>query len=162
MGILNIELFNEEELSNKRIRYDLLIYWFNKINDESIGKVDQLSYMDYYKKSKEQLRVEEWIEFLSDYRVSMLLDKIMLINMRSNVNELMNSEDRSVAGSQKLSATLTFLAKYFDQAMNRESVQFIYTSVPLTKEEVHAKNTKTLLIKPKKNPYNPSIPKMGE
>jgi hypothetical protein len=88
----------------------------------------------------------------------MLLDKLMLINMRSNINKLINSEDKSVAGSQKLNAALNFLSKYFDDAMNRESVRYIYTSVPLTPAEEKARDARTLLIKPKVNPHNPAVP----
>lgn len=155
MGILNKELFNEEELQNTRIRYELLIYWFNKINEDEQGIVDQLTYLDYHQKSKGTLTIEEWLEFLSDYRVSMLLDKVMLINMRSNVNKILSSDNKSVAASQKLSSALTFLSKYFDEAMGRESVVYIYTSVPLTKDEEFARNAKTLVVRPKKNPHNP-------
>lgn len=157
MGILNKDLFTEEELESKKTRFKELIYWFNKVADEHPEKVDQLTYIDFHKLSKEQLRVDEWIEFFSDYRVSMLLDKLMLINMRSNVNKLINTEDKSVAGSQKLSAALNFLGKYFEEAMNRESVKYIYTSVPLTEAEEKARDARTLFIKPKVNPYNPAI-----
>jgi len=159
MGLLNRELFNEEELKNKRMRYDLLIEHFNRINEQHAGQVDELNYLDYHRMSGEQLRIEEWLEFLSDYRVSMILDKVMLINMRSNVNKLLNSGDKSVAGSQKLSSALSFLGKYFEEAMNRESVTYIYSSVPLTKQEERSKNARTLVIEPKKNPYNPRVPK---
>ena len=158
MGILNRDLFTEEELNNPKTRYNLLIYWFNKFADEFPDKVDQKTYIDFHKYSKEQLNIDEWIEFFSDYRVSMLLDKLMLINMRSNINKLINSEDKSVAGSQKLNAALNFLSKYFDDAMNRESVRYIYTSVPLTPAEEKARDARTLLIKPKVNPHNPAVP----
>lgn len=155
MGILNKELFNEEELKNSRIRYESLIYYFNKINEEQEGMVDQLTYLDYHKLSNGTLSIEEWLEFLSDYRVSMILDKVMLINMRSNVNKILSADNKSVAASQKLSSALSFLSKYFDEAMGRESVIYIYTSVPLTKEEEYARNAKTLVVRPKKNPHNP-------
>lgn len=158
MGILNPDLFTEEELSNPKTRFNLLIHWFNKVADEKPERVDQMTYIDFHKESKEILRVEEWIEFFSDYRVSMLLDKLMLINMRSNVNKLINSSEGGVAGSQKLSAALNFLSKYFEDAMNRESVRYIYTSVPLTKAEEKARDARTLVIKPKINPHNPAVP----
>lgn len=159
MGLLNKALFSKEELESERIRYNILIYWFNKINEEDSKKVDQLNYIDYYKKSKEQLTIEEWLEFLSDYRVAAILDKVMLMNMRANVNKLLSDkEDRSVANSQRLNSSLTFLSKYFDQGMDKENVTYIYTSVPLTKDEENAKNARTLLVRPKINPHNPGIP----
>lgn len=158
MGILNKDLFTEEELNNPKTRYNSLIYYFNKFAEEFPDQIDQKTYIDFHKYSKEQLNVEEWIEFFSDYRVSMLLDKLMLINMRSIVNKLLGAEDKSVAGSQKLNAALSFLSKYFEDAMNRESVRYIYTSVPLTPQEEKAKDAKTLLVKPKINPHNPAIP----
>jgi hypothetical protein len=158
MGILNKDLFTEDELNSSKTRFNLLIYYFNKVAEEYPDKVDQMTYIEFHKYSKEQLKVEEWIEFFSDYRVSMLLDKLMLINMRSNINRLINSEDKSVAGSQKLNAALNFLGKYFEDAMNRDSVKYIYTSVPLTPAEEKSRDARTLLIKPKVNPHNPAVP----
>lgn len=156
MGILNRDLFTEEELNNPKTRYNTLIYHFNRIAEEQPQSVDQLTYIDFHKLSKEQLRIDEWIEFFSDYRVSQLLDKLMLINMRSNVNKLLGSSTANTASSQKLNAALSFMSKYFDDAMNREMVTYVYTSVPLTKQEEKAKDAKTLVVKPLKNPHNPA------
>lgn len=159
MGLINENLFSEEELEQESPNYKQLIYWFNKINDDTHGKVDELTYLEYYQRAKEQLRIEEWLEFLSDYRIAAILDKVMLMNMRSSVNKLMNdTESKSTAGAQKLTSALNFLGKYFDEAMGKENTIFIYTSIPLTKEEEFARNAKTLLIRPKINPHNPARP----
>jgi hypothetical protein len=157
MGLLNKDFFSQEELNDSVIRYEQLIYWFNKINDENQGKVDQYSYVDYHKLSKEIFRVDEWVEFLSDYRVTAIMDKIMLINMRANANKLLTSEEKSVAASQKLNMTLAFLGKYFDSNMNKETTRFIYTSVPLTEKEKQSRDAKVMVIKPTVNPTNPAI-----
>lgn len=158
MGILNKDLFTEEELNNPKIRFNSLIYYFNEVAELHPEKIDQMTYIEFHKHSKEQLKIEEWIDFFSDYRVSMLLDKLMLINMRSSVNKILSSDEKSVAASQKLTAALNFIAKYFDEAMNRESVRYIYTSIPLTSQEEKARDARTLLIKPKVNPHNPAVP----
>lgn len=159
MGLINENLFSQDELEQTEPNYKQLIYWFNKINDDTHGKVDELSYLDYYKKSNEQLKIEDWLSFLSDYRIAAILDKVMLMNMRSSVNKLMNdTESKSTAGAQKLTSALNFLGKYFDEAMGKENTIFIYTSIPLTAEEEFARNAKTLLIRPKINPHNPSRP----
>lgn len=159
MGLINDNLFSPDELAQESPNYKQLIYWFNRINDETEGKVDELTYLEYYKRAKEQLKIEDWLAFLSDYRIAAILDKVMLMNMRSSVNKLMNdTESKSTAGAQKLTSALNFLGKYFDDAMGKENTVFIYTSIPLTKEEEFARNAKTLLIRPKINPYNPSVP----
>jgi DUF438 domain-containing protein len=159
MGLINENLFSKEELEQESPNYKQLIYWFNKINDDTEGKVDELNYLDYYKQAKEQIRIEDWLSFLSDYRIAAILDKVMLMNMRSSVNKLMNdTESKSTAGAQKLTSALNFLAKYFDDAMGKENTVFIYTSVPLTKEEEFSRNAKTLLVRPKINPNNPAVP----
>lgn len=159
MGLINENLFSKEELEQEAPNYKQLIYWFNKINDDTHGKVDELTYLEYYQRAKEQLRIEEWLEFLSDYRIAAILDKVMLMNMRSSVNKLMNdTESKSTAGAQKLTSALNFLGKYFDEAMGKENTVFIYTSIPLTKEEEFARNAKTFLVRPKINPHNPTRP----
>lgn len=158
MGILRMEQFSKEELENGRIRYKELVIAFNKTHEQRPEDIDQLSYMDFYNiNKKSDLTLTEWLEFLSDHRVVLLMDKIMLMKMRSNVNKILSDFDnKSVASSQRLTSSLNFLDKHFEQAMSRETTQYIYTSVPLTEAEEKAANAKTLVIKPKENPYNPA------
>lgn len=151
---LKKDLFSEEELKEKD--YERLVYYFNLVAARSPERVDQLSYMDFYKGSKEQITVDKWMDFMADYRVSNLLDKIMLLNMRANANKIMTSEEKSVAASQKLTSVLNFIGKYFDSIVSNDSVVYVYTSTPLTEAEKAAKNAKVLTIKPKVNPYNPA------
>lgn len=149
---LRKDLFTEEELKKGA---DKLVYYFNKVAASKPDIIDQLTYMDFYKGSGEQIPVDEWLNFMSDYRVSNLLNKIMLINARANVNRLMTSDEKSVAASQKLTASLAFLGKYFDSLVTNDAVVYVYTSIPLTDSEKKAANAKSLLVKPKQNPYNP-------
>ena len=152
---LKKDLFTEEELKGDTGR---LVYFFNKIAAERPTEIDQLTYVDFFKGSKEQISIDKWLDFMSDYRVSNLLNKIMLLNARSNINRLMTSEEKSVAASQKLTSVLNFLSKYFDSIVGNDSVVYVYTSVPMTPQEEKAANSKTLLIEPTKNPYNPKRP----
>lgn len=157
MSILRMEQFSKEELEDGRIRYRDLIIAFNKTHDTHSSKIDELSYMDFYNLNKHtHLEPNEWLEFLSDHRIILVLDKIMLMKMRSNVNKILSSDDKSVAASQKLSASLNFMDKHFDSVMSRETTQYIYTSVPLTRQEEQAANARTLVIKPLENPHNPA------
>lgn len=157
MSILRMNQFSEEELNEGRINYKELIKAFNKTHDRSPDEIDQLTYMDFYNRNRNaHLEPYEWLEFLSDHRVTLVMDKIMLMKMRSNVNKILSdSDNKSVAASQKLSASLNFLDKHFDSVMSRETTQYIYTSVPLTKAEEQSANARTLVIEPYKNPHNP-------
>lgn len=150
---LKKDLFTEEELKEKDM--DRLVTHFNLVAARQPEKIDQLTYMDFYKGAGEQIPVDVWLDFLSDYRVANLLDRIMLINLRANTNRLMTSEEKSVAASQKLTTTFNFLSKYFDSLIGSSAVTYIYTSIPLTESEKKAQNAKSLLIKTKHNPYNP-------
>lgn len=159
MEILKRELFTEEELNgeNGKMNYGALVTWFNIIAERNPDTIDQLTYMDFYNQSQ-QIEVEDWLNFMSDYRVSNLLNKIMIINARSSINKIMNSEEKSVAASQKLGVMVNFISKYFDQIVGKDSVVYVYTSIPLTPQEENARNAKTLLVKPKINPHNPAVP----
>src|SRR5690554_4544624 len=119
MGILRMEQFSKEELENGRIRYKELVIAFNKTHEQRPEDIDQLSYMDFYNiNKKSDLSLTEWLEFLSDHRVVLLMDKIMLMKMRSNVNKILSDFDnKSVASSQRLTSSLNFLDKHFEQAM---------------------------------------------
>lgn len=158
--LLKRELFTEEELNgeNGKMNYSRLVTWFNIIAAEHADIVDQLTYNDFYNKANQQIPIDEWLTFMSDYRVSKLLNEIMIINARSSINRIVNSEEKSVAASQKLGVMVNFISKYFDSIVGRDSVVYIYTSVPLTEKEEQAKNAKTLLVKPKINPHNPANP----
>lgn len=158
--LLKRELFTEEELNgeNGKMNYSRLVTWFNIIAAENADIVDQLTYNDFYNKANQQIPIDEWLTFMSDYRVSKLLNEIMIINARSSINKIINSEEKSVAASQKLGVMVNFISKYFDSIVGRDSVVYIYTSVPLTEKEEQAKNAKTLLVKPKINPHNPANP----
>jgi hypothetical protein len=70
MGILNKDLFTEEELNNPKTRFNLLIYWFNKYADEHPEKVDQKTYIDFYKFSNEISQVMS----KNEYRLAFLKD----------------------------------------------------------------------------------------
>lgn len=158
--LLKKELFTEEELQglNGKMDYSKLVTWFNVIALRYPDTIDQLSYMDFYRESNNMVEIDEWLSFMSDHRVSQLLNEIMIINARSNINKLMTMNDKSTANAQKLTAMMNFIGKYFDQLVGKDSIVYVYTSIPLTKDEENARNAKTLLIKPKVNPYNPAVP----
>ena len=160
MQLLKRDLFTEEELSgsNGKMDYSRLVTWFNVIASRQTDKIDQLTYTDLHRESGFQVPVDQWLTFMSDHRVSKLLDEIMMINARSSVNKLLNSDDKSVASSQKLSAMMNFISKHFDSIVGRDAIVYVYTSIPLTENEENSRNAKTLLIRPKVNPHNPATP----
>lgn len=146
-GILKEEQWSEEELASGNTLE--LIRHFNRVHGEVGEAIDELSYLDFHRRSNEQFSSSEWLEFLSDHRIILLLDKIMLMKMRGNVNKILSDEEsKSVAASQKLSASLNFLDKHFDSVMSRETTQYVYVSVPLTAEEERSRNARTVVLKP--------------
>lgn len=158
-GILDPRLFNDEELRNAESNYALMIDIFNDVYNREPDKIEEKGFGEFMNEPRgRQVDASSWLEFLSDHRVTQVLNKVMVIKMRNQVNRMLASDSKSTAESQKLSAALGFLERNEEKILTNDNTVFVYTSVPLSKEEEYARNAKTQVIRPLINPHNPANP----
>lgn len=158
-GILNVGLFNDEELRNVENSYGMMIDIFNEVYEREPDKIEEKGFQDFMKEPRgRSISASGWLEFLSDHRVTAVLNKVMVLKMRSQVNRLLSSESKSTAEAQKLNSALGFLERNLEGILTSDNTVYVYTSVPLSKDEEQARNAKTQVIRPLINPVNPANP----
>lgn len=158
-GILDPKLFNDEELRDGETNYALMIDIFNVLYNKDPGSIEEKGFEDFMSEPRgRQVEASGWLEFLSDHRVTQVLNKVMVIKMRNQVNRLLGRDSKSTAEAQKLNAALGFLERNEEKILSNDNTVFIFTSVPLSADEEHARNAKTQVIRPLINPHNPANP----
>lgn len=158
-GILDPGLFNDDELRDSVRNYALMIDIFNSMYERDPGSIEEKGFEDFMSEPRgRQVDASSWLEFLSDHRVSQVLNKVMVLKMRNQVNKLLSNDSKSTAEAQKLNAALGFLERNEERILSNDTTVYVYTSVPLSKDEEYARNAKTQVIRPLINPHNPANP----
>lgn len=126
MGIMNIH-FNDDEIE--------LIQLQEVFND--LGE-DALYYSHYELANATEFTATDWKFFLTDPRVQDYLELELSLNQQTAVRKMMRDIDQSKSTGQ--AQLLNTLVNQTTQSKKKEGPIFIYTYIPLNKEEQHAPN----------------------
>lgn len=114
-----------------------------KFND--IGK--NALYLDHYELSERtNISPIDWKKFLTDTRVNLFLTEELRLLQKSKVRAMMKDIEKSKSPGQ--AQLLNTLITQAEVKQNREGPIFIYSYIPLSKEEQHASNTEVLKSDP--------------
>lgn len=123
---MNIE-FNENEIELQQLQEI-----FNSLGE------DALYYTHYELANNTEFTASDWKMFLTDPRVQEYLDLELKLSQQTAIRKMMRDIDQSRSTGQ--AQLLNTLVNQSNQNDKKEGPIFIYTYVPLNKEEEHAPN----------------------
>lgn len=126
---MNIQ-FNENEIEMQQLQEV-----FNELGE------DALYYSHYELAQATEFSVNDWKMFLTDPRVQDYLELELNLTQQTAVRKMMRDIDQSRSTGQ--AQLLNTLVNQTNQSKKKEGPIFIYTYVPLNKEEEHAPNVQT-------------------
>ena len=126
MGLMNIK-FNDNEIELQQLQ-DV----FNELGE------DALYYSHYELASATDYSASDWKLFLTDPRVQDFLELELSLNQQTAIRKMMRDIDQSRSTGQ--AQLLNTLVNQSSQSKKKEGPIFIYTYIPLNKEEEYAPN----------------------
>jgi len=126
MGIMHIQ-FNDNEIELKQLQEV-----FNELGE------DALYYTHYELANATEFSPSDWKMFLTDPRVQEYLDLELKLSQQTAIRKMMRDIDQSKSTGQ--AQLLNTLVNQTAQKEKKEGPIYIYTYIPLNKEEEHAPN----------------------
>lgn len=126
MGIMNLK-FNDNEIELKQLQEV-----FNELGE------DALYFSHYDLANNTEFSAADWKMFLTDPRVQEFLELELNLAQQTAVRKMMRDIDQSKSTGQ--AQLLNTLVNQSNQNKKKDGPIFIYTYIPLNKEEEHAPN----------------------
>lgn len=151
--LIDITKFNKATESMKRQQASLFNQLFEEEPNETLIMTPQ-----QFKQALGKFEVFDWVEFLSDYRVDAVINKMIMINTKFEYQRLLQDKSLSSSpgASQRIKVLSDLLDKHFSRFNQTATSKIVLMAAPLSKAQRKAEGAKILVIKQKENPYNPS------